>query len=214
MINHIYSDFLRHFKHYRTEVRMKNYLVISNNTIHLEWINEILTIQGNKCLTLRYDEKEKLANTENTFKPDFVIFDIFSSNFDEDCIRPFLDEENSVTVMLLTSKSNPFQKYYFKKYGIINFLYIENDVHSFTEALKGVKPRKRMKPWPKTVLLLTVREYEILRHIAGGKTSKEIAKQLQISKNTVDTHRNKMLQKLKLSNSTALVNYAIKSGLI
>ncbi|QAR32531.1 response regulator transcription factor [Geovibrio thiophilus] len=193
---------------------MKNYIVISNNTIHLEWINEILSIQGHKCLTLRYEDREELENSGKTFTPDFVIFDIFSSNFDEECIRPFLNGEQQSTIMLLTSKSNPFQKYYFKKFNIINFLYIENDVHSFTEALKGVKPRKRMKPWAKSVLLLTVREYEILRHIAGGKTSKEIAIQLQISKNTVDTHRNKMLQKLNLSNSTALVNYAIKSGLI
>ncbi|MGE4498076.1 MAG: response regulator transcription factor [Deferribacterales bacterium] len=193
---------------------MKNYLVISNNTIHLEWIQEILSIQGNKCVAMRYDSKEELEKLSKSFVPDFVIFDIFSSNFDEECIRPFLNGGHPATIMLLTSKSNPFQKYYFKRYGIINFLYIENDVHSFTEALKGVKPKKRMKPWPKSVLLLTVREYEILKHIAGGKTSKEIAKHLQISKNTVDTHRNKMLQKLNLSNSTALVNYAIKSGLI
>lgn len=212
MINVIYSDISIACEALGTEVRMKNYLVISNNTIHLEWINEILSIQGHKCLTLRYEDKEELEQSD--FLPDFVIFDIFSSNFDEGLIRPFLDGDYPATIMLLTSKSNPFQKYYFKKYNIINFLYIENDVHTFTEALKGVKPRKRMKPWPKSVLLLTVREYEILKHIAGGKTSKEIAKQLQISKNTVDTHRNKMLQKLNLSNSTALVNYAIKSGLI
>lgn len=193
---------------------MKNYLVISNNSLHLAWLNETLTNQGNKCIAMKYDDKEKFENITDNFIPDFVILDIFSSNFKEELVNLFINDNHSATVMLLTSLSNPLQKYYFKKYGIINFLYIESDVNTLKEALKGIKPKKRLKPWEKSTLLLTVREYEILKFIASGKTSKEIADQLEISKNTVDTHRNKMLQKLKLSNSTALVNYAIKSGLI
>lgn len=193
---------------------MKNYLVISNNTIHREWVSETLVKEEHACRTLRYDDKRELELLMKTFAPDFVILDIFSSNFDEELMLSFLKEDKDVTVMLLTSKSNPLQKFYFKKYGIVNFLHIESDVQTFIECLKGVKMKKRIKPWSQTALLLTVREYEILKHIAGGKTSKEIAEHLEISKNTVDTHRNKMLQKLKLSNSTALVNYAIKSGLI
>ncbi len=61
--------------------------------------------------------------------------------------------------------------------------------------------------------VLTSRECEVLKLIAVGNTSKEIAEQLCISKNTVDTHRNKMLQKLNLANSASLVQYAYKSGL-
>jgi DNA-binding NarL/FixJ family response regulator len=196
------------------EVTMKDYLIISNNMIHMEWISSVLFSMGNVCKKIRYDEKDSLKSLLEDFSPDFVILDIFSSNFEEELITPFLEGNMHCTVMLLTSKSNPFQKYYYKKYNIIDFLYVENDAQSFAEALKGLKFRKRMKPWSKSVLLLTVREYEILKYIACGNTSKEIATRLKISKNTVDTHRNKMLQKLKLSNSTALVNYALKSGLI
>ncbi|MCD8491899.1 MAG: LuxR C-terminal-related transcriptional regulator [Geovibrio sp.] len=61
---------------------------------------------------------------------------------------------------------------------------------------------------------MTLRECEVLKLIAAGKTSREIAEELFISKNTVDTHRNKMLQKLNLSNSASLVTYACKSGLL
>ena len=193
---------------------MKNYLVISNNTLHREWICDTLLKQGHACRTLQYDDKRELETLLQSFSPDFVILDIFSGSFDEELTLKFLKTDKEVTIMLLTSKSNPLQKYYFKKYGIVNFLHIENDVQAFIDSLKGVKLKKRVKPWSQSALLLTVREYEILKHIAGGKTSKEIAEHLDISKNTVDTHRNKMLQKLKLSNSTALVNYAIKSGLI
>jgi DNA-binding NarL/FixJ family response regulator len=193
---------------------MKNYLVISNNSIHREWVCETLSKQGNRCRTLQYEDKDNLEILLKGFTPDFVILDIFSSNFDEELTSHFLDSDMQVTVMLLTSKSNPLQKFYFKKYGIVNFLHIESDADEFLESLKGVKLKRRVKPWTQSKLLLTVREYEILKQIAGGKTSKEIAHYLDISKNTVDTHRNKMLQKLNLSNSTALVNYAMKSGLI
>ncbi|WP_162139841.1 helix-turn-helix domain-containing protein [Limisalsivibrio acetivorans] len=61
---------------------------------------------------------------------------------------------------------------------------------------------------------LTVRECEILKLIAAGKTSRQIADELFISKNTVDTHRNKMLQKLNLTNTASLVGYACSAGLI
>lgn len=60
---------------------------------------------------------------------------------------------------------------------------------------------------------LTRRELEILKLIASGNTSNEIAKQLFISSLTVETHRRNLLQKLNLKNIAGLVRYAIEHGL-
>ncbi len=56
---------------------------------------------------------------------------------------------------------------------------------------------------------LSSREREILKLIADGKTSKDIAKLLFISPRTVDNHRTKIMEKLHLRTIPALVKYAI-----
>ncbi len=62
--------------------------------------------------------------------------------------------------------------------------------------------------------ILTARETIILRLIASGLTNKQIADKLSISVKTVDTHRTKIMQKLKARKTADLVRYAVKTGLI
>jgi DNA-binding NarL/FixJ family response regulator len=61
---------------------------------------------------------------------------------------------------------------------------------------------------------ITARERTIVQLVAEGHSSKAIAKTLDISLKTVETHRNKVMRKLDLSNSAALVRYAVRNGLI
>ncbi len=61
---------------------------------------------------------------------------------------------------------------------------------------------------------LSGREKEVLDCIASGLTTPEIAEQLFISKNTVETHRKNLLYKLKARNTAELVNNAYKQRLI
>lgn len=53
---------------------------------------------------------------------------------------------------------------------------------------------------------LTKREREILTLISKGKTSKTIGKELQISAATVNTHRQNIIKKYKVDNTTSLLN--------
>lgn len=61
---------------------------------------------------------------------------------------------------------------------------------------------------------LSKREIEILTCIANEMTNEEIAEKLELSKRTVDNHRQNMLKKLNAKNSMGLVLAAIKIGLI
>lgn len=61
---------------------------------------------------------------------------------------------------------------------------------------------------------LTRREKEILGLIANGLISKEIADKLFISVNTVNTHRQRILEKLDAGNSMEAIKYASDLGLI
>jgi len=61
---------------------------------------------------------------------------------------------------------------------------------------------------------LTERERDVLRLIAQGKTSNEIAQELVISAHTVQTHRDHIMEKLKLHRKAELIRYAMRTGLV
>ncbi|MFJ6212853.1 response regulator [Streptomyces sp. NPDC092296] len=62
--------------------------------------------------------------------------------------------------------------------------------------------------------MLTAREEEILKLVAEGHSSKDIAQTLFISVKTVERHRANILQKLGLRDRLELTRYAIRAGLI
>ena len=60
---------------------------------------------------------------------------------------------------------------------------------------------------------LAAREREIVQLLAEGKTSKEIARLLNISVKTVETHRRNIMSKLDVHSLAALTKFAIREGL-
>ncbi|HZI51380.1 MAG TPA: response regulator transcription factor [Terriglobia bacterium] len=62
--------------------------------------------------------------------------------------------------------------------------------------------------------LLTDREKEILQLLAEGKSNKDVANMLNLSTNTVETHRTRIMQKLDLHNAAEIVLYAVRKRII
>jgi DNA-binding NarL/FixJ family response regulator len=61
---------------------------------------------------------------------------------------------------------------------------------------------------------LSPREDEVLRLLAEGHRTKEIAQRLSISVRTVETHREHIMRKLGIHNTAGLVKYAIAKGIV
>ena len=61
---------------------------------------------------------------------------------------------------------------------------------------------------------LTIRQIEILKLIAQGRASKEIAFELGLSPKTVDVHRARIMERLRLNDIASLTLYAVRRGLI
>jgi two-component system, NarL family, response regulator NreC len=62
--------------------------------------------------------------------------------------------------------------------------------------------------------LLTEREKEILQLLAEGRSNKDVAALLNLSINTVETHRTRIMQKLGLHGTAEIVLYAVRKGII
>ncbi len=65
-----------------------------------------------------------------------------------------------------------------------------------------------------TPVMLTLREREVVRHVALGLRNAEVAEKLSISEGTVKTHLNNIFQKLGLRDRAELVLYAVRVGII
>jgi DNA-binding NarL/FixJ family response regulator len=61
--------------------------------------------------------------------------------------------------------------------------------------------------------ILTPREREVLQLLAEGKSTKEIASSLHLSVKTIETHRNKIMEKLDIHSIAELTKYAIRERL-
>jgi len=61
---------------------------------------------------------------------------------------------------------------------------------------------------------LTAREREVLHLTVNGGTSTQIAKKLNISSRTVETHRSNLMHKLGLHSQADLIRYALERGVV
>lgn len=60
---------------------------------------------------------------------------------------------------------------------------------------------------------LSNRELEVLRRIVAGQRSSEIADELHLSAKTISTHKTRIMDKLQVTSTAALVRYGIENGL-
>ncbi len=61
---------------------------------------------------------------------------------------------------------------------------------------------------------LTPRQREVLQLIAEGHSTKDVARRLDLSVKTVETHRSQLMRQLDIHEVTGLVRYALRTGLI
>ena len=85
----------------------------------------------------------------------------------------------------------------------------------FCEDFNKIRKRLRFSiNAPDYRSLLTNREIDVLKAIASGMQTKEIAERLHVSVNTVETHRKSLFMKFEVRNAVELVLKAINNGII
>jgi DNA-binding NarL/FixJ family response regulator len=80
---------------------------------------------------------------------------------------------------------------------------VEQVVNGYVRATCEAGPQRPLAP----------REREVLRRIAGGQTTKEVAYALGVSAKTVETHRRRIMEKLGMHSVAELTKYAVLQGM-
>ncbi len=125
-------------------------------------------------------------------------------------------------LVVLTTYAGDAQAAAALKAGAVGYL-LKNLVRKeLLETIRAVHSGKRRVP-PEIATeiaehvaddALTVREVEVLRRVAAGKSNKLIAAELDISEGTVKTHMKSILPKLDASDRTHAVMIALKRGIL
>jgi DNA-binding NarL/FixJ family response regulator len=93
-------------------------------------------------------------------------------------------------------------------------IYFSPDVRSrITIDINGAKLTDREGNPVSKRSLLTIRETEVLRHIAQGLTKKQIATLMHLSVKTIDNHTTNLMGKLDIHDRVELTRYAIREGI-
>ena len=70
------------------------------------------------------------------------------------------------------------------------------------------------KPYPKVQIEFTQRELEVIGMVCKDFTTKEIGAKLNLSPRTVDTHRNRIMERMNVRSVAGLVAYSYSYGLV
>ena len=183
------------------------------------------TVEGVQVIAEARNGNELLALLESV-KPDVVMTDISMPGMDGiTAIAEIHSRFPEVRVIVLSM----YDTVDFVKRAVANGAcgYLMKDAPPFEleQALRSVMAtgsyfsaavaQRLLQPSEPTVDdELTTRQVEILTLIAQGKSAKEIAFELGLSPKTVDVHRARIMERLRLNDIASLTRYAVRKGLV
>jgi len=158
--------------------------------------------------------------------PNVLILDLgMPSGSSVETIGQLRERAPDTQIVVLTMQDNPVFAQRALAAGALGFVMKELADAELPRAIRAaasgeqyVSPRveARLKALRHAIVedKLTAREIEVLRLLALGHTSVEIARKLHLSPRTVETHRARIHRKLGLASRAELVRYALRCGLL
>lgn len=130
---------------------------------------------------------------------------LFSDDLSEDFLRRVIFSSQRISVVMKDSPLEEIRMALQTAFSSGRFI-----CQRIATLLSGNKQDKEQKEHP----VLTVTERKILKSIALGKTTKEIAAERFSSIHTITTHRKNIFRKLEVNNIHEATRYALRAGII
>jgi DNA-binding NarL/FixJ family response regulator len=178
------------------------------------------------------EDGRALVEQASTFHPDVIVADISMPQLNGiEAARQIKKTDKTIKIVFLTMHPDATYAANAFEAGASGFVLKHSAsselIRAIHEAMKGrtyVTPliagdlirtyQKGDSPEKELLKKISPRQREILQLLAEGRTAKEIASILDISTKTVEFHKYKMMEQLKIKTSAELVHYAMKHGFI
>ena len=188
----------------------------------------LLEREGLQVVAEATDGREAVTLAQ-THKPDVVVLDLMMPLLNGlDAGREILQNGDAAAAILLTMHTQEHQIAAALKAGIRGYLLKTQAAEDLVKAIRDVlRGEIYLSPGVSRIVVdsyltgarpgsdpLAPRERQVLQLVAEGKTSKEIAGILGLTVKTAESYRARLMEKLDLHETAALVRYAIRHGII
>jgi len=205
--------------------------VVDDHAIMREGIRALLDLHDDIEVVGEASEGKEAVEKVMELTPDIVIMDIVMPEMDGlEATRRIRKAMPKMKILVLTQYENKEYIFSILKAGASGYIPKKALGSELVSAIRTLwQGESFLYPSTATALIeyylhrvneeepydqLTAREREILKLIADGCTSREIADTLYLSPKTVLGHRSRIMEKLDIHNRTELIKYAIRKGLV
>ncbi|HEV7466342.1 MAG TPA: response regulator transcription factor [Candidatus Dormibacteraeota bacterium] len=210
-------------------------LLVDDHAMFREGVRSLLEGEPDLEVVGEVEDGRQAVQTALTLAPDVVLMDITMPQLDGiEATRQIRSQNDAIKVLILTMHDNEdvfFRSisagasgYVLKRSGgveLMSAIRSTHEGHSYLSPLLAkalmsdyLQRGERGQDGTAQGRRLSGREQEILKLIAEGHSSREIAEMLDLSVKTVHNHRTRLMTKLDIHRNTDLVKYAIRLGMV
>ena len=206
-------------------------LVVDDHAVMRDGIRALLGLYDDIEIVGEASEGKEAIEKTHELSPDVIIMDIAMPGMDGlEATRRITKKNPGTKVLILTQHDHKEYVLSSIKAGAAGYIPKKALGSELASAIRAIQYEDSFLSPPAAKALvehfrkqadetepydrLTAREREILKLIAEGHTSREIAATLYISLKTVLGHRTKIMGKLDIHNRTELIKYAMRKGLV
>jgi len=213
-------------------------LLVDDHKVVRDGIKYTLNLQQKFLATIDEAEDGKQAvEKAKVFSYDIIIMDVRMPNKDgAQATKEIIRLNKETKILALSMYDDDFHILNMIKAGALGYIIKNAGAEELNNAINAVisgnkyysndVAMKLMGPYHDDLVerkprrkssykgVLSKREIEVLKLIAGEFTNEEISKKLFISKRTVDSHRQNIMNKLQVKNATGLIKYAMQNNLV
>lgn len=207
-------------------------VVADDHTILREGLVALLNRSGDCQVVGQAEDGASAVELVLRTEPDVVVLDISMPRLNGiEVVRRLSKELEHTRILVLTMHTEEEYVLHVVRAGAAGFLLKDSATEELLSAVRALasgrgyfgthaskilaeqfqRPQARIEDPYRD---LTDREREVFHLIVEGMTTKEIARQLDISAKTAENHRFRVLDKLDVRNTAELIRYAVKHGLL
>ncbi len=204
-------------------------LLADDHGIITDGLRALINGQGDMKVVAVADNGLDAVRRSIDARPDVVVMDQAMPEMNGTEAAQMIRARRSATrVVILSMHSNPEHVQRALHAGVNGYVLKASAGDEVVSAIRAVHAGRRYLSAPLTEQLLdrmldraddplsrlSVRERQVLKMLAEGQPVVRIAAKLSLSRKTVETYRERTMEKLKLANLPALVKFALKKGII
>jgi DNA-binding NarL/FixJ family response regulator len=183
-------------------------LHLEDDAADAERVQSVLARTGLSATFLRVSTQDDFARAVTEFKPDVVLSDHASETFGARAVLEHLRATRPTTPLIVVTGALSEELIVdYVKAGVADYVCKTNlsRLRPAVEAALAVR-RKLGR--------LTPRQTEVLWHLAEGRSTSQIARRLNLSIKTIETHRMALMDRLGIHDLAGLIRLAISVGLV